>query len=104
MKRIQAHSLTKAAILSLREQRYRRRMNLRVTTPTQAIEFVDDIGFCFLFPIQNVEMPSLWDAIAGRKVRTSTGHSGYEIERTWGWKDDSLDKDGLQFKLAHFSA
>ena len=85
-------NLTKQDLLAAREIRYRRRMNLRITSPEQAVKFVDDVGFCFLFPIQNVEMPSLWDAIAGRVVRTSGKHSGYEIERTWGWKDGSLDK------------
>lgn len=84
--------LTKHAVSNLREVRYRRRMNLRITTKEQAVEFVNDVGFCFLFPIQRVEMPSLWDAIAGRVVKTYPNHSGYEIERTWGWKDESLDK------------
>jgi hypothetical protein len=92
MKQVKTYSLTKASITSAREARYRRRMNLRVKTQEEAIEFINDVGFSFLFPIQNVEMPSLWDAIAGRVVRTSASHSGYEIERTWGWKDDSLDK------------
>src|SRR5512143_3363301 len=85
-------ALTKSAITSRREARYRRRMNLRVKTTEEAIEFINAVGFSFLFPIQNIEMPSLWDAIAGRVVRTSGKHSGYEIERTWGWKDDALDK------------
>jgi DNA glycosylase AlkZ-like len=85
-------NLCKRGIVAAREARYRRRMNLRVTSPEQAKEFVDDVGFCFLFPIQNVEMPSLWDAIAGRAMKTTNKHSGYEIERTWGWKDDALDK------------
>jgi hypothetical protein len=67
-------------------------MNLRITSPEQAREFVYDVGFCYLFPIQNVEMPSLWDAIAGRALKTTNKHSGYEIERTWGWKDDALNK------------
>jgi hypothetical protein len=35
-------------------------------------------------------MPSLWDAVAGRVMRTTNKHSGYEIERTWGWKDEAL--------------
>jgi hypothetical protein len=83
--------LTKRDIVEARQARYRRRMDLRVTTPAQAKEFVDDVGFCLLFPSQ-VEMPSLWDAIAGRVVKTYSSHSGYEIERTWGWKDDSLNK------------
>ncbi len=85
-------NLTKREMLEARQARYRRRMDVRVTTPEQARKFVDDIGFCFLFPIQQVEMPSLWDAIAGHVVKTSSSHSGYEIERTWGWKDDSLNK------------
>lgn len=85
-------SLTKHDVIFSREVRYRRRMNLRVTTKEDAVKFVDDVGFCFLFPIQGVEMPSLWDAIAGRVVKTTNKHSGYEIERTWGWKDEALDK------------
>jgi hypothetical protein len=85
-------TLTKHDVIDRREVRYRRRMNLRVTTQEQAVEFVNDVGFAFLFPIQAVEMPSLWDAIAGRKMPTTNKHSGYEIERTWGWKDESLDK------------
>ena len=100
-------TLTKTALLSVREERYRRRMNLRITSSVQAVEFVNAVGFCFLFPIQKVEMPSLWDAIAGRVVKTYPDHKGYEIERTWGWKDESLDKDCLQFKgfqpFAYFS-
>ncbi|MBI3363254.1 MAG: winged helix DNA-binding domain-containing protein [Chloroflexi bacterium] len=84
--------LTKAEIAAARQARYRRRMDLRVASPAEAVEFVNDVGFCFLFPIQNVEMPSLWDAIAGRVVKTTNKHHGYEIERTWGWKDDSLNK------------
>jgi len=85
-------TLTRRDLLAAREVRYRRRMNLRITSPEQAVKFVDDVGFCFLFPIQNVEMPSLWDAIAGRVVKTYPDHKGYEIERTWGWKDEALDK------------
>jgi hypothetical protein len=85
-------NLSKRDILAAREARYRRRMNLRITSQEQAQAFVNDVGFCYLFPIQNVEMPSLWDAIAGRIVKTTNKHSGYEIERTWGWKDDALNK------------
>jgi hypothetical protein len=85
-------SLTKHAVIDRREVRYRRRMNLRVTTKEQAVEVVNDLGFCFLFPIQKVELPSLWDAVAGRVLKTTNKHSGYEIERTWGWKDEALDQ------------
>ncbi len=85
-------NLAKQDVIAMRETRYRRRMDIRITTQEQAREFVNDVGFCFLFPIKGVELPSLWDAIAGRVVPTSSSHSGYEIDRTWGWKDESLDK------------
>jgi hypothetical protein len=86
------NALTKADLLAAREIRYRRRMNLRLKNQQQAVEFVNDVGFSFLFPIQKLELPSLWDAIAGRMVKTYPDHKGYEIERTWGWKDESLDQ------------
>lgn len=85
-------TLTKHDLLAAREIRYRRRLNLRITSPAQAVKFVNAVGFCFLFPIQKMELPSLWDAIAGRVVKTYPDHKGYEIERTWGWKDESLNK------------
>jgi hypothetical protein len=28
--------------------------------------------------------------VAGRVLKTTSKHSGYEIERTWGWKDEAL--------------
>jgi len=86
------NTLTKSDLLAVREVRYRRRMNLRVKDQAQAVEFVNDVGFSFLFPIQKLELPSLWDAIAGRVVKTYPDHKGYEIERTWGWKDEALDQ------------
>jgi hypothetical protein len=85
-------ALTKHTVIERREMRYRRRLNLRITTQEHAIEFVNDVGFCFLFPIQAVEMPSLWDAVAGRVLKTTNQHHGYEIERTWGWKDEALSQ------------
>jgi len=50
-------NLTKHDITAARAACYRRRMNLRVTSQEQAKEFVDDVGFCFLFPIQSVDYP-----------------------------------------------
>ena len=85
-------TLTKHDVLDRRAVRYRRRMDVRVTTQEQAVAFVNEMGFCFLFPMQGVEMPSLWEAIAGRVLKTTNQHSGYEIERTWGWKDEALDQ------------
>lgn len=79
-------------LLLRRERRYRRTMSLRVKTPDEAVAWLGDVGFAFLFPIQGVEMPSLWDAIAGRVKEVTSAHHGYEIDRTWGWKDALMDK------------
>ena len=49
-------NLTKHDITAARAARYRRRMDLRITSQEQAKGFVDDVGFCFLFPIQNIEV------------------------------------------------
>jgi hypothetical protein len=86
------HTFNRQAVLDAREKSHPRRIELRVTTPQQAVRFVRDVGFCFLFPSPGIELPSLWDAVAGRVVKPLSNHSGYEIERTWGWKDALLGK------------
>jgi hypothetical protein len=34
-------------------------MDLRLTSQEQAQGFVDDVGFCFLFPIQSIELAEI---------------------------------------------
>lgn len=62
----------------------------RINSPAQAVQFVNDRGFVFFWPVKGVEFPSLWVAHAGNRAVASEhddpGHT------TWGWKDDSLDK------------
>jgi hypothetical protein len=87
-----ASSLTLNQIKDLRERRYRRRPELALQTVDDAIAFLGDIGFCFLFPIKGVEMPSLWDAVCGRVKPVPNEHHDPHIQKTWGWKDTSLDK------------
>ncbi len=53
-----------------------------------AVRFVNERGFVFFWPIQGVELPSLWVAVAGdRPVASSHRDSGH---KTWGWKDRML--------------
>jgi hypothetical protein len=84
--------LSLTQIEELREGRYRRRPELALQTVDEAIAFLDDVGFCFLFPIKGVEMPSLWDAVCGRVKPVPNEHHDPHIQKTWGWKDTSLDK------------
>lgn len=62
----------------------------RVHSPSEAIQFVNDRGFVFFWPVKGFEYPSLWSAHAGnRPVASEHDDPGHA---TWGWKDDSLDK------------
>lgn len=61
-----------------------------LTTPAQALDFVNERGFVFFWPIKGVLLPTLWTATAGdRPVPNDHDDPG---QVTWGWKDDSLGK------------
>lgn len=63
---------------------------LRVTNADQAVDFVNERGFAFFWPIKNVLMPSLWVAAAGdRPVPDEHDDPGHV---TWDWKDKLLSK------------
>jgi hypothetical protein len=56
----------------------------------QAIQFVNQQGFIFFWPISGVLLPSLWVAVAGdRPVADAHDDPGH---KTWGWKDSLLGK------------
>jgi len=62
----------------------------RISTPAQALDFVDECGFIFFWPVKGVDLPSLWVAVAGdRPVADEHDDPGHV---SWGWKDDSLGK------------
>jgi len=62
----------------------------RVSSPAQALTFVNKRGFVYFWPIKGVDLPSLWTAVAGdRPVADKHDDPGHI---TWGWKDDALDK------------
>jgi len=62
----------------------------RLSSPTQAKNFVNKRGFVYFWPIKGIDMPSLWTAVAGdRPVADKHDDPGHI---TWGWKDNALDK------------
>jgi len=82
--------LSLARLTRLRDERYRRKPSLRIKSVEEAVRFVDELGFCYFWPIKGIEMPSLWTAVAGdRPVADEHDDPGHV---TWGWKDQSLDK------------
>jgi hypothetical protein len=73
-----------------RDQTFHTAPGRRVTSPAEAIEFVNERGFIYFWPIKEVLLPSLWVANAGdRPVPSDHDDPGHT---TWGWKDDALDK------------
>lgn len=74
-------------------QDYRKRtyhLGKAIKTKEQAVEFVNERGFIYFWPIKDITMPSLWVAVAGdRKVADAHDDPGHV---TWGWKDSMLGK------------
>lgn len=85
-----AIKLTLDQIKAYRHKTYRLDPKDRLRSKAQAIEFVNQRGFIFFWPIQDVVLPSLWAAAAGdRPVPNEHDDPGHV---TWGWKDELLDK------------
>lgn len=56
----------------------------RVRTSGDAVRFIDTVGYCLLFPIKNVPLPSLYYAMARREPVTWDDYAA----RLWNWKDN----------------
>ena len=73
-----------------RARTFRTSSSLRLRDPSGALDFVNERGFVFFWPINGVDLPSLWTAVAGdRTVADDHDDPGHV---TWGWKDDALPK------------
>jgi hypothetical protein len=62
----------------------------RVSTPGQAVDFVNERGFIYFWPIKGIVLPTLWVATAGDRPVPSEHDDPGQV--TWGWKDDALGK------------
>ena len=56
----------------------------RVKTAADAVKFIDAAGFCLLFPIKHVALPSLYFAVTGRVAMKWD----IAVDKLWKWKDD----------------
>jgi hypothetical protein len=75
-------------IESFRRQTFRLLPRKRVKTKEEAIQFTNQRGFIFFWPIKDIVLPSLWQAVAGdRPVADQHDDPGHV---TWGWKDSLL--------------
>lgn len=66
----------------------------KITRIDRAAAFVEDLGFCLLFPNKGVTLPSLYDAASDRPLFSPAGDWGPDADRVWDWKDE-LPRRGL---------
>ena len=62
----------------------------RIKTPDEALQWVNQRGFAYFWPIKGIELPSLWVTVAGERPVADAHDDPGHI--TWGWKDGALGK------------
>jgi hypothetical protein len=77
-------------IHSFRAKTFRSEPGMRLKSKEEALQFVEERGFVYFWPITDVVLPSLWVGAAGdRPVADEHDDPGHV---TWGWKDAMLGK------------
>jgi hypothetical protein len=59
----------------------------RVVTAADAVKFIDAVGYCMLFPIIGLPLPSLYYACARRNIPVGPSWDQY-TQKIWTWKDE----------------
>ncbi len=82
--------ITAEQIDAYRARTFRLRDELRLRSKENALDYVNERGFVYFWPIKGGQFPSWWTAVAGnRPVADAHDDPGHV---TWGWKDEMLDK------------
>lgn len=81
--------LTVEKLDEYRRETFRLGEGLYLHSKDDALQFVNERGFVYFWPIKGITFPSLWTAVAGnRPVADAHDDPGHV---TWGWKDEMLD-------------
>jgi hypothetical protein len=64
--------------------------NNRVKTKSEAIQYVNERGFIYFWPISGITLPSLWGAVSGERPVPNEHDDPGHI--SWDWKDSLLGK------------
>lgn len=84
--------LTQKQLDDLRNDRYRRKRALKLSDEAGIRAFVNDVGLCMLFPVNGVEMPNVYQAVAGFARDVSVSNRDPVIGLTWNTKDKALSQ------------
>jgi hypothetical protein len=74
----------------------------RVSTLAEARKYIDAAGFCMLFPVASVPLPSLYCAVTRRRPTAGVVFDKH-FEMLWRWKDD-LPRRRRAFYAKYFRA
>jgi len=78
-------SISLERIRAYRAGTFRTLPGRRITSRDEAVDYVNQRGFIYFWPIREITLPSLWVAVAGdRPVADEHDDPGHV---TWGWKD-----------------
>lgn len=83
-------TLSLEKVQAYRDKTYRRAADQRISEIEAAIEYVNELGFIYFWPIKNIVMPSLWVAVNGERPVPNEHDDPGHI--TWQWKDSLLGK------------
>lgn len=77
-------------LLEYQNNTFRFKPGQRISSPDEAVNYVNERGFIFFWPINGMRLPSLWGAVAGdRPVPNEHDDPGHI---TWDWKDRLLSQ------------
>jgi hypothetical protein len=82
-------SFTWPEIENWRDRAHRRLPHLALKTDSQALKFIDKVGFCFAFKAEHSELPCLWHAVCGRRdpIMPIHTHSDPSLSFVWELKN-----------------
>ena len=78
------------ALQALRAEAFHWNERTRLKNEAAIRKFVNARGVCLLFPVQNIDMPNVYQAVAGYEKEMTAKHDDFAISLTWGTKDLSL--------------
>jgi hypothetical protein len=74
----------------------------RVLTAAEAVKYIDATGYCMLYPVANVPLPSLFYAVTRRNPHVDFIWDKYSV-MLWRWKDE-LPRRRRAFYAKYFRA
>lgn len=84
------NSITLDEVTRYRLKNFHQSPGDHLQTSDQAVDFVNQHGFVLFWPDPKMDLPNLWQAVAGKRPVPDNHDDPAHI--TWEWKDTLLDK------------